>query len=247
MVMKMLMKLRNPRANKEIPARLEKGDGIIKNISTSGGFLKTAVRIKKGDSFHVDIRVMGCKTVSLFCESRRCEPAGVGFRVLDIEKSKRDFFNRYVADQFIAIKTYGDKRVFTTKIMVTLRDTNVFGNVYFSNFIEYQGIIREKFLLSSVPNLNEFLTNTGVRLVTVDTYNRFIKNAYFGDTLLVELTTSDIKAASAKLNILFRNDDTGEILGKGFQTFCVVKSNGKVIRIPDELLRPLDYFQEVIT
>jgi len=241
----MLMRLREPRINKKIFATLDKGSGIIENISKSGGFLKTDARISIGDSFRIELKVIGNKTIGLICESQRCDDSGVGFKVLDFENSKQKFFNQYIEKQFNALKKFGDARIFSTDIMVTLKDTNVFGNVYFSNFIEYQGVIREKFLLSSVPDLHKLLSETSIKLVTVDTYNRFINSAYFGDILVVELTTSAIKAASCKLNISFKNKTTGKIIGKGYQTFCVVKSNGKVIRIPDELLEPLDFYQEV--
>jgi enediyne biosynthesis thioesterase len=121
----------------------------------------------------------------------------------------------------------------------------MFGNVYFSNYIEYQGSIREKFLLSTVPNLHEILSETGIRLVTVDTYNKFISNSYFGDTLLVELTTSDINASTCRLDIRFKNKTSGKLVGQGYQRFCVVNSRGRVIRIPDVLLHPLDFYQEI--
>jgi len=216
----------------------------VENISKSGGFLKTDARIPTGEFFKIELKVLGYKIIKLNCESQRCVDSGVGFRILDFENSKQDLFNQYIKGQFRALRKFGSERVFTTEIVVTLKDTNVFGNVYFSNFIEYQGIIREKFLLSAVPDLHELLSGTSIRFVTIDTYNRFMQNAYFGDTLLIELTTSAIKAASCRLNIRFKNKNTGRTVGEGYQTFCVVKSNGKVVKIPDKLLEPLDFFQE---
>ena len=186
---------------------------------------------------------MGRKTIGINCEPQWENEAGVGFKILDIENSKENFFNDYIKNQFQAFKIYGENRIFTSEIMVTLKDTNVFGNVYFSNYIEYQGTIREKFLLASVPDLHEMLAKTQVRLVTIDTYNKFVSNAYFGDVLLLELTTSDINAATCKLNITFKNKATGKIVGKGYQRFCVVSSKGKVMRLPQELLGPLDFYQ----
>ena len=43
----MLMKKREPRVNKQIKAVMEKGTGIIENISSTGGFLKTDIEIPK--------------------------------------------------------------------------------------------------------------------------------------------------------------------------------------------------------
>ena len=238
------MRLRAPRVNKKIFAILEEGSGIIENISASGGFLKTDDKIPK-ENFDIKLKVMGCRTIKINCKRQWNNEAGLGFKVLSVENSKQEFFNRYIENQIQALKIYGDHRVFTTEILITLKDTNVFGNVYFSNFIEYQGVIREKFLLASVPNLHDMLAKTQVRLVTVDTYNKYISSAYFGDTLLIELTTSDINAATCKMNITFKNKATGALIGQGYQRLCVVSSNGKVLRIPNEFLGALDFFQEV--
>ncbi|MBU0463859.1 MAG: thioesterase family protein [Proteobacteria bacterium] len=240
----MLMTLRAPRVEKPIEALLDDGICVIENISTSGGFLKTDHNIPK-KNFNITLKLMGRKTIGIKCEPQWENESGVGFKILDIENSKENFFNNYIENQFQAFKIYGKNRVFTSEIMVTLKDTNVFGNVYFSNYIEYQGSIREKFLLASVPDLHEMLAKTHVRLVTIDTYNKFISNAYFGDILLLELTTSDINAATCKLNITFKNKATGKLVGKGYQRFCVVSSKGKVMRLPEALLGPLDFYQEI--
>ena len=241
----MLMKSRAPRLNKRLIANFDHGIGIVENISASGGFLTTDADFPTDEFFTIGLKVMGCKTIKMNCEVQRRMESGVGFKILDFENSKQDLFHQYIKGQFRALRKFGSDRIFTTEIVITLKDTNVFGNVYFSNFIEYQGIIREKFLLSAVPDLYDMLSAKSIRLVTIDTYNRFLENTYFGDTLLVELTTSAIKASSCKLNITFKNKHTGRIVGSGYQNFCVVKSNGKVIRIPDMLLEPLDFFQEV--
>lgn len=241
----MLMKARAPRVNKRIPAVLDQGNGIVENISNSGGFLRTDARLTRGQSFNLNLKVMGCKTIKMVCESKRCDPSGIGFKILRFKNARQRLFNQYVENQFASLKQFGESRVFTTEILITLKDTNVFGNVYFSNFIEFQGVIREKFLLATVPDLHDLLTRTCIRLVTIDTYNKYIRNAYFGDVLRVELTTSSIRAASCKLNIVFKNKNTGALIGKGYQSFCVVKANGKVVRLPDELLGPLDFYQEV--
>ncbi len=240
----MLMTLRAPRVQKPIEAVFDDGTCVIENISTSGGFLKTDHKIPK-ENFKIQLKLLGRKTIGINCEPQWENKSGVGFKIIEIENSNEHFFNEYLENQFQGFKIYGKNRVFTSEIQVTLKDTNVFGNVYFSNYIEYQGTIREKFLLATVPNLHEMLAKNQIRLVTIDTYNKFISNAYFGDTLLLELTTSNIKAATCKLNITFKNKATGKLVGKGYQRFCAVSAKGKVMRIPDELLAPLDFYQTV--
>ena len=237
-------KQREPRVKKKIKAVLAGGTGIIENISSSGGFLKLNQNLP-GGTFHIELKISAYKTLKIKCEPQWQNASGVGFRVLEVEDSKEALFKQYVEKQIKSLERFGDQRVFRTEIVVTLKDTNVFGNVYFSNFIEYQGVVREKMLLSSVPDLHEMLTGNSIRLVTVEVYNRYVSNAYFGDRLLAELTTSEINAATCRLNITFRNKGTGELVGEGFQKICIVSSKGKVVRIPSNLLDILEFYQEI--
>ncbi len=239
-----IKKDRAPRVQKTIKAVLDNGTGLVENISTSGGFLKLEKDFPT-TQFQLDLKLSEFKTVKMSCEPQWQNQEGVGFKVLKIQKAKEDLFAAYIEKQLQALSIYGKDRVFKTEIMVTLKNTNVFGNVYFSNFIEYQGVVREKFLLDNIPDLHDLMANQTIRLVTVDTYNRFISNAYFGDTLVVEMTTSDIKAATCRLNISFKNKATDQLIGEGYQRFCIVSEKGKVIRIPETFLGPLNYYHEI--
>lgn len=237
-------KERAPRVQKKIKALLNNGTGVIENISASGGFLKMESDIPT-EPFHLELKISEFKKIKLECEPQWHNSAGIGFRVLDVEEAKEDLFTRYVENQIQALKVYGADRVFKVEIVVTLKNTNVFGNVYFSNFIEYQGIVREKFLMATVPDLHKLMANRSIRLVTVDTYNRFVSNAYFGDTLVVELTTSEIKAATCRLDIIFKNKETGALVGEGYQRVCMVSEKGRVMRIPENFLTPLNFYHEI--
>lgn len=241
--MKKKEKSRDPRVKKKLKAVLENGTGVIENLSASGGFLKTQKIPAK--PFTIELKISEFRGITLECEPQWRNESGVGFKLAKIEETKEDLFVEYVEKQIRALQIYGEDRVFKTEVVVTLKDTNVFGSVYFSNFIEYQGIIREKFLLQNIPDIHKLLTESRIRLVTVDTYNRYIENAYFGDTLVVELTTSEIQAATCRLNITFTNKDTGRLIGEGYQRFCVVSAKGTVIRIPEEFRGPLDFFHEL--
>ena len=61
----------------------------------------------------------------------------------------------------------------------------------------------------------------------------------------MDLTTSEINGASCRLNITFKNKETGELLGQGYQRVCIVGATGRVMRIPVELLDILDFYQEI--
>jgi enediyne core biosynthesis thioesterase len=235
---------RAPRVNKKIKARLGDVTGIIENISTSGGFLKLNSDFPR-ERFNIELQLKRYKTIRMVCDPQWYNDIGVGFKVINVMDAKTDQFIEYVESQVQALKHFGVDRVFKTEITVTLKDTNVFGSVYFSNYIEYQGVVREKFLLETLPEIHEMLSETRIALATIETYHHYICNAYFGDTLVAELTTSKINGASCRLNINFKIKNTGKTVGKGYQRFCVVGSQGRVVRIPDKLLKILDYYQQL--
>jgi len=137
-----------------------------------------------------------------------------------------------------------NNRVWRTEIFVNLGETNATGNVYFSNYFKYQGKCREDLLLKHVPNVSEIMMTTGERLITIDSYNKFIESAYFGDYIIGETRVGEIKASSARLDIKFVNKKTGRILGDGYQRFCCANAQGKVIRLP-EWFDFLQFYNEV--
>lgn len=235
---------RAPRVKKKIKAKLDAGTGVIENISASGGFLKVNGE-HPNERFKIELQLSRYKSIKVVCDPQWHNDDGVGFKVINVMDSKSDLFKRYVESQIQALKHFGPERVFKTEITVTLKDTNVFGNVYFSNYIEYQGVVREKFLLSTLPEIHEMLSETRIALATIETYHQYISSLYFGDTMIAELTTSDIKGASCKLNFNFKNKATGTSVGNGYQRFCVVGFKGMVIKIPDKLMEILDYYQDV--
>jgi acyl-CoA thioesterase FadM len=236
-------KTREIRVSKKIPAIYEGDESFVENISKTGGFLKTKTTIPK-EKFNVTLQINKYKTVQLSCHPQWSNENGVGFRVLGIEESKKDIFDAYMNKQIEQMQQFGEDRVFRTEIYVTLKDTNATGNVYFANFFQFQGIVRERILLAHIPNANQYFYETGHRLVTIDAYNKYINNAYFGDIIIAELTTSNIQASQMRLNIRFKNKATGVLIGDGYQDFCCVNRQGKVIKMP-KAFDYLEFYQEV--
>ena len=142
------------------------------------------------------------------------------------------------------VKKFGNDRVFRMPIVITLGHTNATGNVYFSNYFSFQGTCREHFLLNHVPNINQMFMQTGIRLVTIDAYTKYASNAYFGDTLIAEVTIKDVQASQAKMVFRFRNKDNGKLVAEGYQHICCVNRLGKVIKLP-KIFEFMDFYNEV--
>lgn len=109
---------------------------------------------------------------------------------------------------------------------VLIKQTNLLGNTYFSNFIEWQGEAREKLFLAHPASLAFLRRHPEILLVTHTLHQRFIDNAFFGDVIRIELTTADI--LDYTLKIIFRYYRQGEdvLIGEGWQKVCFWNKEG---------------------
>jgi len=233
------MKKREQRVNKKIKALLNDEEFFITNISKSGGFLSTPSTIKS--NFSLSVKIQSNKSISMTCMPKWSDDTGVGFCLLSIE-NEQELFHDYIDRQLNYMEKFGRERVFRTDIFITLENTNAMGqDVYFSNYFKFQGVCRERLLVHHVPNLG-LLQKSGISLVTLNAYNKFVRHAYFGETITAELTTSDVLSRRATLLIKFKNQ-RNELLGEGYQTICCVNQGGRIVMMPD-ILDFLDYYNE---
>lgn len=231
------------RLKKRISARIngEEKPVIVDNISTKGGFIN--ISEKKNGPFNMNLFINNYRAVELKCEPKWSNDKGFGFEILSIESGKEKFFNEYIDRQLQFISQFGNDNVFRTEIFINLGETNATGNVYFANFVKYQGVVRERAICTHVPGINQIMLETGIRLVTVDTYHKYKENGYFGDVVIGELTVGEILGGQAKLNIRFKRKADGALLGEGYQRFCCVDRSGKVMKMP-KLFQFMEYYAE---
>lgn len=109
------------------------------------------------------------------------------------------------------------KEKFVYEKQVLLRQTNLFGNTYYSNYIEWQGEARERFLLEH-PAADEFFkSNKTLRMITHSLYHRFDDNTYFGDRLRIEVTAKSVLKYSFMLVFEYFNAKSNKLVGHGWQ------------------------------
>lgn len=103
---------------------------------------------------------------------------------------------------------------------VLLKQTNLLGNTYFSNYVEWQGEAREKFLLVH-PAAKEFLaTNPHLAMITYCVYQRFITNSFFGDRIRIEVNSRDLEKHSLVLVFRYYNCKDNSLVAEGWQKIC---------------------------
>ena len=121
--------------------------------------------------------------------------------------------------------------------LVTLKDTNMEGNVYFANYLAWQGEVREAALLSHPNFQEEFKKYQFVKMITHSAYQRFVQDAYFGYLLQIKMTSREIKKCSFVLVYKYFNKITEAFIGEGWQriAFSDLRS-GKICPIPPHVL-----------
>ncbi|MFA5894000.1 MAG: acyl-CoA thioesterase [Candidatus Margulisiibacteriota bacterium] len=114
-----------------------------------------------------------------------------------------------------------------------LHDTNLFGNVYFARYFEWQGMAREEFFRQVMPNIQQFL-KSGIRLVTIDASMQYKKEVTLFDQVLIKLAVDNLKISTFDLIFTFVNKNTNDVIATGKQKIGFTDALYKVIPIPDE-------------
>lgn len=129
---------------------------------------------------------------------------------------------------------------------VLFKQTNVVGNTYFANYVEWQGEAREKFFLEH-PSARAFLVaNPHIILITYATYHRFLGSTYFGDRVRIEVTSGDITKHSFRLFFTYFRDSSGEKVGEGWQKVCFQDArNNQISPVPTIFLDLIEPVQKI--
>jgi enediyne core biosynthesis thioesterase len=133
------------------------------------------------------------------------------------------------------------KKKFSLDLRVYLKDTNLFGNVYFANYFYWQGMAREEFFRQVAPD-PMFFVNKKITMVTIEAGMKFKKEALLFDEVVIEVKIANPKITTFELVFIFTNKNSGELLGEGRQKIGFIDKHNKVIPIPKELIASgIDY------
>lgn len=140
--------------------------------------------------------------------------------------------NRSNEQQSLAPKSY-DYAFHTT-----LKHSNATQNIYFSNYIEWQGVVRERWFFECIDN--QMLQNQGV-FVTKQVHQYYLKEGFPFQTVSCRLNTFNIQRCSFCL--LFRFQIDGELISSGFQQIAFTNHSKRVTRLPQAVLEKIRAFE----
>lgn len=132
-------------------------------------------------------------------------------------------------------------KVFTYKHLVYFNETNSMrGVVYFSNYVKWQGMVREEFLLKTVPQwalMMQEVINGNLNMITVEEHSHFIQHAFFGDQITIKIHATELRKLSFKIMFEMTKSDSEDVIYNGWQKLAFDDCKGNFIPIPESLMK----------
>ena len=113
--------------------------------------------------------------------------------------------------------------------IVSFQETNLVGNVYYANYVQWQGRCREMFLKDNAPDIITELCQ-GLALVTVRVSCEYLSELFAFDHVIIRMRLGEIK--QNRITMLFEywrvTDEGEELVAKGEQqTACMRREDSR--------------------
>jgi enediyne biosynthesis thioesterase len=139
-------------------------------------------------------------------------------------------------------------RAYEYRHVVGFQETNLVGNVYYVNYLSWQGRCREMFLRDNAPEILDDLAN-GLHLVTTHVSCQYLSELYAFDEVVLRMRLGSV--VQNRVTMLFeywRNTPDGDLLvARGEQgAACMREEGGKIVptQIPESLVRALRSYSD---
>ncbi|MGA7729716.1 MAG: acyl-CoA thioesterase [Chloroflexia bacterium] len=127
--------------------------------------------------------------------------------------------------------------------VVGFQETNLVGNVYYVNYLSWQGRCREMFLRDNAPEILDDLAN-GLHLVTTHVSCQFLSELFAFDEVVIRMRLGTV--VQNRITMLFeywrRTPDGDLLVARGEQgAACMRQEGGSIVptQIPESLVRAL--------
>jgi enediyne core biosynthesis thioesterase len=134
-------------------------------------------------------------------------------------------------------------KAFVYPLVVSFQDTNLVGNVYFSQYFTWQGKCREAFLREYAPRVLEDF-RAGFGMVTKESECRFMREAFAFDQLEVEMFLDGLSPVGIGMRFdYYRQEADGRVLlAQGSQSVAWVSPDHHITLMPDYLYQAVRVF-----
>jgi len=123
------------------------------------------------------------------------------------------------------------------EVRVIYGDSDQMGVVYYANYLRYFEAGRNEFIRAKGLRFRDFEEKHGLVLPVAEVHVEYRAPARYDDLLAVEVTLAEARRASARFT--YRIVREGELLATGHTVHACVDRDGKVKRMPAELVAAL--------
>lgn len=132
------------------------------------------------------------------------------------------------------------KETYTHDIEIYLKDSNAYGNTYFSRYLEWQGVCREAWFYNKIDR--NMLQSEGVFLTKV-AHSEYQNETFPFHKIRCYLNTYNVKKTSFFLRFKFFDQQTEELVTQGYQKIAFVGHDKKPKRLPVEIIDKINRYK----
>ena len=126
-------------------------------------------------------------------------------------------------------------KIFTHIKHIFLKDLTVYGNVYFSNYFDWQGEAREA-MLNEIIKSTSSAVNQGLKLVTLSASIKYKGEVNTGDIVYIDVIPEKLTLTTIELNFIYKKGPSSPVVAEGHQRIGFTSINGDIVPLPQELI-----------
>ena len=132
------------------------------------------------------------------------------------------------------------------RFIPTFEETNLVGNIYFANYVLWQGKCREMFLYEYCPDVIEEINN-GLLLITLDLSVQYISQLFAFDKVIMRMTLEAQGESRMMMNFEYFKEEGNQklLVCKGHQATAAMRErNGQLVPagFPESMLEVLEQY-----
>jgi len=124
------------------------------------------------------------------------------------------------------------------RVRVLYGDTDSGGVVYYANYLRYFEAARTEFMREHAFSYLS-IAERGFLLPVVECHLRYKASARYDDLLAVETCLAEVRPLSCRFNYRIVREGDGRLLVQGYTVHAAVNSEGRLVKLPAEVLAAL--------
>ena len=138
------------------------------------------------------------------------------------------------------------------RYIVSFEDTNLVGNVYFANFVRWQGKCREFFIYDHAPDLLVEIEKNNLALITLNCSCQYLSELKAFDEVLIRMSLEAVSFNKVKMSFDYYKVENGtqkKVAVGTHEIGCFRRTDTGLtpVQVPDSLGRKLEEYKTQVS